>query len=50
MDAFYMQNWWVGVTFRAVGSCEVWVKNSAGAFADIPVGAFVALTIMGGDV
>lgn len=50
MDAFYMQNWWVGVTLRAVGSCEVWVKNSAGAFADIPAGAFVALTIMGGDV
>jgi hypothetical protein len=50
MDAFYMQNWWVGVTFRAVGSCDVWVKNDLFAFADIPVGAFVALTIMGGDV
>lgn len=50
MDAFYMQNWWVGVTFRAVGSCEVWVKDNAGNFANIPAGAFVALTILGGDV
>jgi hypothetical protein len=50
IDAFYMQSWWVGVAFRTVGSCEIWVKNSAGAFADIPVGGFVALTIMGGDV
>jgi hypothetical protein len=50
MDAFYMQGWWTGVTIRAVGSCEVWVKNSSGAFADIPAGAFVALIIMGGDV
>jgi len=52
MDAFYMENWWIGVTIRAVGSCQVWVKNngSPSVFADIPVGAFVALTIMGGDV
>lgn len=50
MDAFYMQNWWVGVTLRAVGSCEVWVKDNTGAFADIPAGAFVALTILGGDI
>ena len=50
MDGSNMQNWWVGVTNRAVGSCEVWVKNSGGSFADIPVGGFVALTIMGGDV
>ena len=50
MDGFYMQSWWVGVTTRAVGSCEIWVKNNSGAFADIPVGGFVALTIMGGDV
>jgi len=50
MDGFYMQNWWVGVTTRAVGSCEIWVKNSGGSFADIPAGGFVALTIMGGDV
>jgi hypothetical protein len=50
MDGFYMQNWWVGVAFRTVNSCEVWVKNSAGAFTDIPAFAFVSLTIMGGDV
>ena len=50
MDASVMQNWWVGITARAVGSCEIWVKNSSSAFADIPVGGYVALTIMGGDV
>jgi hypothetical protein len=50
MDGSTMQNWWVGVTTRAVGSCEIWVKNSGGSFANIPAGGFVALTIMGGDV
>ena len=50
MDGTAMQSWWVGVTNRAVGSCEIWVKDSSGSFADIPVGGFVALTIMGGDV
>lgn len=50
MEGSTMQSWWVGVTARAVGSCEIWVKNAAGAFADIPVSGFVALTIMGGDV
>jgi hypothetical protein len=50
LDGFYMQNWWAGVTLQAVGSCEVWVKDNTGAFADIPVGARLGLVGLGGDI
>jgi hypothetical protein len=50
LDGFYMQNWWAGVTLQAVGSCEVWVKDDTGAFADIPVGARLGLVGLGGDI
>ena len=50
LDGFFMQNWWAGVTFQAVGSCQVWVKDNTGAFADIPASAVVGLIGMGGDI
>jgi hypothetical protein len=45
-----MQNWWAGVTFQAVGSVQIWVKDNTGAFANIPAGAQVGLVGLGGDI
>lgn len=50
LDGFHMQNWWAGVTFQAVGSVQVWVKDNTGAFANIPAGAQVGLVGLGGDI
>lgn len=50
VDAFYMQSWWAGVTFQAVGSVQVWFKDNTGAFADIPAGAQVSFIGIGGDI
>jgi len=50
LDGFYMQNWWAGVTFQAVGSVSVWVKDSTGAFADIPASGQVGLVGLGADI
>jgi hypothetical protein len=50
LDGFHMQNWWAGVTFQAVGSCQVWVKDNTGAFADLPAGAQVGLVGLGADI
>ena len=50
LDGFHMQNWWAGVTLQAVGSCQVWVKDNTGAFADLPAGAQVGLVGLGADI
>jgi hypothetical protein len=50
LDGFHMQNWWAGVTFQAVGSVQIWVKDNTGAFANIPAGAQVGLVGLGGDI
>jgi hypothetical protein len=50
LDGFYMQNWWAGVTFPTVSSCQVWVKDNTGAFADLPAGAQVGLVGLGADI
>jgi hypothetical protein len=50
LDGFHMQNWWAGVTFPTVSSCQVWVKDNTGAFADLPAGAQVGLVGLGADI
>jgi hypothetical protein len=50
LDGFYMPDWWAGVTFQAVGSVTVRVRNPAGVATDLPAGAQVGLVGMGGDV
>lgn len=49
-DIFYMVGWDVGLCFPTTKSCEVRVYNDTKALADIPAGAFVCMTLMGGDV
>lgn len=49
-DGFYMIGWDVGLVFPTTTGFEIRVYNAAGVLTDIPAGAFVSVTIMGGDV